>query len=266
LLGDQKVGLVPYETSIWGKPPVDRGPEGLNVVAMSAAALVHAARQLVQMPGAEKLKVRSGEHIAAILLTALHSLPVEVDEDGGVDLVFERAGIQAAWPFGDSVGAAVEIKSLPGKWRKEEYNMRLGDTYQIEVQNAVQILELASKKIMEAVEALQQKVGASATSKNAFMIIHPMDGLAVELISGGPVIGHLLPALDERVALDSLWVYWYPGLLSKWSQKDRNWTEYLFAGASPDEPPLEDDIEVAEDVFLKGIGWTGGSPWRMAFS
>lgn len=73
-------------------------------------------------------------------------------------------------------------------------------------------------------------------------------------------------ALDERVALDSLWVYWYPGMLSKWSRKDRNWTDYLFAGASPDEPPVEDDIEVAEDVFLEGIGWTGGSPWRMAFS
>lgn len=255
-----------YETGIWGEARPEQGPEGLNVVATSAAALVHAARQLVQMPGAQKLKVRSGEHIAAILLTAVHALPVAVDEDGGVDLVFERSGAHGAWPFGDSVRAAVEVKSLPGKWRKHEFNMRLGDTYQIEIQNAVEILELASKKIMEASDALQHKVGSSATSKNVFIIIHPMDGLALELISGGPVIGHLLPALSERVALDSLWVYWYPGLLSKWSQKDRNWTDYLFAGASPNEPPVEDDIEVAEDVFLEGIGWTGGSPWRMASS
>ncbi len=255
-----------YETSIWGEARPEQGPEGLNVVATSAAAMVHAARQLAHMQGAEKLKVRSGEHIAAILLTALHSLPVAVDEDGGVDLVFERSGTQGAWPFGDSVRAAVEVKSLPGKWRKHEYNMRLGDTYQIEIQNAVEILELASKKIMEAADALQHKVGSSATSKNVFMIIHPMDGLALELISGGPVIGHLLPALSERVALDCLWVYWYPGLLSRWSQKDRNWTDYLFADASPNEPPLEDDIEVAEDVFLEAIGWTRGSPWRMAFN
>lgn len=181
------------------------------MVGKSAAAMVHAARQLAHMQGAEKLKVRSGEHIAAILLTALHSLPVAVDEDGGVDLVFERSGAQGAWPFGDSVTAAVEVKSLPGKWRKHEYNVRLGDSYQIEIQNAVEILELASKKIMEAADALQHKVGSSATSKNVFMIIHPMDGLALELISGGPVIGHLLPALSERVALDCLWVYWYPG-------------------------------------------------------
>lgn len=236
------------------------------MVATSATALVNAARQLVQMPGAEKLKVRSGEHIAAILLTALHSLPVEVDEDGGVDLVFERAGMHRAWPFGNSVRAAVEVKSLPGKWRKHEYNVRLGETYQVKIQNAFEILELGSKKIMEATQALQHKVVSSSTSRNAFMIIHPMDGLALELVNGGPVIGHLLPALDERIALDSLWVYWYPGLLSKWSRKDRNWTDYLFAGGSPDEPAVEDDIEVAEDVFLEGIGWTGGSPWRMAFS
>lgn len=59
-----------YETSMWGKPPAERGPEGLNLVAKSAGALVNAARQLAQMPGAEKLKVRSGEHIVAILLAA----------------------------------------------------------------------------------------------------------------------------------------------------------------------------------------------------
>lgn len=255
------------ESSIWGEPPPERGPEGLHVVATPATALVNAARQLVQIQGAEKLKVRSGEHIAAILLTAVHSLPVAVDEGGGVDLVFERSSAQTrAWPFGDSLRAAVEVKSLPGKWRKHEYNMRLGDTYQVKVQSAVRVLELGSKKIMEAAWALQQKVDSSSTARNAFMIIHPMDGLALELVSGGPVIGHLLPALDARVALDSLWVYWYPGLLSKWSRKDRRWTDYLFGGTSPDEPPVEDDIEVAEDVFLEGIGWTGGSPWRMTFS
>lgn len=137
--------------------------------------------------------------------------------------------------------------------------MKLGDTYQVEIQNAVGILEQASKKIMEAAEALRHKAGSSSTSKNVFMIIHPMDGLALELVVGRPVIGHLLPALDEQVDLDSLWLYWYPGLLSKWSQKDRNWTDYLFVGASPNVPRQEDDIEVAQDVFLGGIGCTGGS-------
>ncbi|MFF1255160.1 hypothetical protein ACFVYC_22035 [Pseudarthrobacter sp. NPDC058329] len=255
------------ETSIWGEPPRDREPKGLSVVATPAAALVDAAQQLVQMPEAEKLKVRSGEHIAAILMTALYLLPVEVDEDGGVDLVFQRTSAQTPlWPFGGSLRAAVEVKSLPGKWRKHEYNMRLGDTYQVKIQNAFEILELGSKKIMEAAEALQHKVGSSDMSRNAFLIIHPMDGFALELITAGPVIGHLLPALDEHVALDYLWVYWYPGLLSKWSRKERHWTDYLFAEISPDDPSLDDAIEAAEDIFLEGIGWTGGSPWRMAFS
>ncbi|MCD5343249.1 hypothetical protein LR392_13545 [Arthrobacter sp. AK04] len=254
------------ETSIWGEPPPERGPEGLTVVATSAAALINAAQELVQMPGADKLKVRSGEHIAAILMTALYSLPVEVDEDGGVDLVFERSGSRSAWPFGGSLRAAVEVKSLPGKWRKHEYNVRLGDTYQVKIQNALEILELGSKKVKEASEALQHKVGSSNMSRNAFLIIHPMDGLALELVSEGPVIGHLLPALDEHVALNYLWVYWYPGLLSKWSRKERNWTDYLFAETSPDDPSLDDAIEAAEDIFLEGIGWTDGSPWRMAFS
>lgn len=237
------------------------------MVATPAVALVDAALQLAQMPGAEKLKVRSGEHIAAILLTALCSLPAAVDEAGGVDLMFERSSAApGSWPFGALLRAAVEVKSLPGKWRKAEYTMKLGDTYQVKIQNAVEILELGSKKIMEAAEALRNKVGSSAASRNAFMIIHPMDGLALELVSGGPVIGHLLPALKEHAALDYLWVYWYPGLLSKWSRQDHNWTDYVFASTSFHEPLVEDDIEVAEDVFLEGIGWTGGSPWRMAFS
>lgn len=252
---------------MWGERPAELGPEGLSVVATPAPALVDAAQQLAQMPGAEKLKVRSGEHIAAILLTALHSLPVAVDEDGGVDLVFERSSAQTPpWPFGESLSAAVEVKSLPGKWRKHEYTMRLGDTYQVKIQNALEILELGSKKITEASEALRHKVGSSGVSRNAFLIIHPMDGFASELITGGPVIGHLLPALDERVPLDSLWVFWYPGLLSKWSRMERHWTDYLFAETSPNDPSRGDAIEAAEDIFLEGIGWTGGSPWRMAFN
>lgn len=254
-----------YESSIWGDPPPDRGPEGLKAVARSSAALVNAAQQLVQMPGAERLRIRSGEHIAAILLSAQHSLPVAVDHNGSVDLLFERGAAHCGWPFEDSESAAVEVKSLPGKWRKYESKVKLGDVYTVQIQSAADILELASGKILEATRALGLKVGSSSVSKNVFMIIHPMDGLALEFLRGGPVIGHLLPPLNEQVDLDCLWVSWYPNLLSKWSQKDRHWTDYLFAGSSPGKPPQDGSIEDAEDIFLGGIGWSGGSPWRMAF-
>lgn len=257
--------MVHHESSIWGEPPPDRGAEGHNVVVKSAAALVNAARQLVQIPGAEKLRIRSGEHLAAILLSAQHSLPVAVDDDGGVDLVFERRDAHDGWPFEDAESAAVEVKSLPGKWRKHESKIKLGDVYEVKIQSSADILELASAKIMEATRALQLKVESSSASKNVFMIIHPMDGLALEFLRGGPVIGHLLPPLDKRVPLDCLWVCWYPTMLSKWSQRDRNWTDYLFADANPSEPPRDESIEDAEDIFLEGIGWSGGSPWMMAF-
>lgn len=249
---------------IWIQNEVVKGPEGLSIVATPAASLTKAASQLGVMPESRYLKVRSGEHLVAILLAAIDSAPLSMDADGGVDLEFEFSDSQGAWPFGEFRRAAVEIKSLPGKWRKHEYKMAAGAFYQAQFRSIADVLEAASQKVKDAAESLTRKVSNSETSRNVFLTVHPMDGLAIEVIRGGPIIGHLMPELSSDVPVDHLWVYWHPGLLSKWSQSNRTWTDYLFGYVTPEEMLQgNESIEAAEDIFLEAVGWTAGSPWRM---
>jgi hypothetical protein len=63
------------------------------------------------------LKVRSGEHLAAIFLSApLGRTPSGFDHDGGPDLVFD-AHDKSWFPYASP--AAFEIKSLPGAYREK---------------------------------------------------------------------------------------------------------------------------------------------------
>lgn len=69
------------------------------------------------------LKVRSGEHLAAILTTTfLRTAPIEVDTMGDVDLWFDLAEAQEPRPVGllpaRATHAAFEVKSLPGGYRE----------------------------------------------------------------------------------------------------------------------------------------------------
>jgi hypothetical protein len=70
-----------------------------------------------------KLKVRSGEHLAAILTTTfLRTAPTQVDTMGDVDLWFDLAQAQDPRPAGilpaRATHAAFEVKSLPGGFRE----------------------------------------------------------------------------------------------------------------------------------------------------
>lgn len=247
--------------NLWQELPIASGPKGLAVVAQSPLRLMDAAEQLSRIPAALKLKVRAGEHIAAILLTALYAPPIAFDTDGGVDLLFKSSAFFPGWPFGPGNLAAVEVKSLPGGWRKHESEMRIGDTYTFEVRNAYDVLDSASTVVQKATDALNKKLGDTPqAAKNVFLIIHPMDGIAVEAWPG-PVIGHRLPSLTPELAIDNLWVCWYPTTLSRWSQDTRQWTDFLFGYQSQTDEVGDASLEDAEEAFLHKTGLSLDSPW-----
>ncbi|MDQ2875719.1 MAG: hypothetical protein M3Y33_13380 [Actinomycetota bacterium] len=93
----------------------DAGTPALLVVGdvLLAAAEALAGEQAARA----SLKVRSGEHLAAIFLSGLLGrTPSEFDDGGGPDLVFD-AHDKAWFPFASP--AVFEIKSLLGAYRQE---------------------------------------------------------------------------------------------------------------------------------------------------
>ncbi len=251
---------------IWiEEPRRAKGLIGHNVVAIHPDALTHAVEELVSVGSiVAHLKVRSGEHRAALLLTAVCGRPVAIDTHGEVDLAFDTlATASRYWPFGNYDRADVEIKSFAGGFRRAESRMQIGESFSVTVRTAADILNDATSQIAEAVSALSRKVGPR-TSKNVFMIIHPFDAFVIETYTG-PMIGHLLPRLSSSVDLDTLWLLWHPDMLVVWSREDQRWTDILFAVEhEPPKSPADNDLaplQQAESAFLEAIGYDGGSPW-----
>lgn len=155
---------------------------GHTVQALHPDALSYAVGKLAEVPGAAThLKVRAGEHLAALLLTAVCGPPSQIDTDGGVDLVFERERMPAhfTWEFGEHDRADFEVKSFAGTFRHAESRMQLGDSHSILVRSALDVLTAATELLERAVRALAEK-SAPQTSKNVFLIIHPFDAITVE--------------------------------------------------------------------------------------
>jgi hypothetical protein len=214
------------------------------------------------------MKIASGEHLAAILLTALVGAPETIDQDGGVDLTFRRSPEHRAWRFGEHSWAAVEVKSFPGPYRKVDRDIQLGEAFTTQVRAAAEILEDATGTVVDAINQLTIKVGEDATCcKCGFLVVHPFEGLAVETFSSDPVIGHRLPSLSNSVDLDMLWVFWHPEHLVWWSREDQCWTD-LISGVDPDNSFDGDDDPVfrAEEQFLAEAGYLRSSPWLFQIS
>jgi hypothetical protein len=261
--------LSDFTPGVWVElPPMDVTPVGQQMVAIHSHALEHAVDVLLTLPGNKRLKVRAGEHLGAILLTAFCGPPVGFDVDGGVDLIFRRDREQ--WELGPLPEAAVEIKSLPGPWRHVESKIALGDEHSVKVRSAADVLEQASETILAGVEALHQKTRPDC-SNHLFLIIHPLDRLAVEVWRDGPFVSNLLPKLSPRVDLDTLWVLWHPEILVKWSSADNRWTEMLFGWHDSEvEAMAQVDgrmgaLERAEARFTDGIDYRYDSPWQLRF-
>jgi hypothetical protein len=256
-------------------------PTGTHLIAIWHGSVSWAANELLQRDPSQlaQLRVRSGEHLAAILLTAfLRSAPVEFDFDGGVDLMFDLAHqdpeLTTTVNLGDS--AAFEIKSLAGagfrKYEAEARGRGGATEHVLPVQTAESILRDAAPSLGAAAGALARKC-QPGWSRNVFIVIHPLDHFAYELVADS-ILAPALPPLSgaERLGLDTVWVLWVPDHLTMWSTAEGRWTEMMFRSIDPDEGAATDldglaVLQAAEGAFLRRLG-IDESPYlfRIAFS
>lgn len=249
---------------------------GAPVVLTWHRTLAWAVDELVKL-GPDKLKslkVRAGEHLAAILTTSFIGVPpFQVDTHGGPDLLFDLSAKRKEFlPFSQRASTIVfEIKSMPGRFREFESTInriqaRGGDAsshhLSLRTQTARQVLEQARPVLISAQEGLAFKVGNSdATSKNIFLVVHPLDALAVDVKH--PVLGPLLPDLGYLCDVDSVWILWAPDRLTVWSTERQGWTDLIFNAMNPDETPSQDlsPLQDAEIRFLDACADKSGSPY-----
>ncbi|WP_157517578.1 hypothetical protein [Micromonospora rifamycinica] len=244
---------------------------GGRVIATGHQSVIEATHRLLQIDPRQLagLKVRAGEHLAAILTTTfLGNAPHAVDLRGDVDLRFNLPE-QPPFPLSPGGDVAFEVKSMPGPFREfsESINRaarrghRENFSIIVLVEHANDILSSAHPVLMQAQNALLRKAPGE-TSRNIFLVIHPFDRFALETYES-PAIGAALAPAAIHPALDTLWVLWVPDHLTVWCTKDQTWTDLLFTGANLDEPPEAGRsplavLQEAESDFLAAVAGHSG--------
>jgi hypothetical protein len=229
---------------------------GLLVVGQ---VLLNAAEALAEDEAARRcLKVRSGEHLAAIFLSGiLGRTPSAFDNDGEPDLIFD-AHDNSWFPYPGPV--AFEIKSLPGDFRRSlSIMMRNGPPYsesavpvRLRLWTADEVMAEAQPVIERAEHSLVRKT-PPGYSRNIFLITHPFDHFVPEMVVPRAV-SSLMPGNVNSGTLDSIWVYWPPEKLVMWSREAQTWTDILFATDS--ELP-DDDLSFIQNVELTYLAAAG---------
>jgi hypothetical protein len=206
------------------------------------------------------LKVRSGEHLAAIFLFALLGRTASgFDHDGGPDLVFDSH--DKSW-FPYASPAAFEIKSLPGAYREKLSLLLRNDgpgsngklPFPLRLWTAEEVMSDAHPTLLKAERSLARKT-LPEHSRNVFLITHPFDHFAVDVAQSHAVSG-LMPKKPCYEALDSLWVYWPPGKLVMWSKAAQTWTDILFV-TDPDAPWPDESLSFIQNVELTYMAAAG---------
>ncbi len=206
------------------------------------------------------LKVRSGEHLAAIFLSALLGrTPSGFDHDGGPDLVFD-AHDKSWFPY--TSPAVFEIKSLPGTYREKlSLLLRKDGTgshselpFPLRLWTAEDVMTDAHPTLLKAERSLVRKTPPEY-SRNVFLITHPFDHFAID-VARSHVVSGLMPKNVGYDALDSLWVYWPPGKLVMWSKAAQTWTDILFA-TDPDVPWPDESLSFIQNVELAYMATAG---------
>lgn len=246
-------------------------PAGTHFVGIWHRTLWWAVDELTRLNAADlaHLRVRSGEHVAAILLTAfLRRAPAAIDVDGGVDLLFDLAEQPADMRTTVNLGdlAAFEIKSLPGVFRRQDAHARIGDSHLTMLKSAEDIIQSALPSVRSAARSLDRK-SEPTWSRNAFIIVHPFDDLAIEMVNEEILASTLTPLAEASdLGLRTVWVLWVPDHLTMWSVVEERWTEMNFRGVNPTED-LEADLDGlailqrAEARFLQEVGSEQDSPY-----
>jgi hypothetical protein len=228
-----------------------------------------------------KLKVRSGEHLAAILTTTfLRTAPTQVDTMGDVDLWFDLAQAQEPRPVGilpaRATHAAFEVKSLPGGYREFDAASDrdaargvdpIGRSMDGMMRAAKDVLREARPSLDDAQNQLLSKPRSEGTSMNVFLVVHLLDYLTAECFKE-VVIGPYLDPLEDLDDIDTVWVLWPPHHLTMWSRERREWMNLMFDGMNPDEVSARQQrpialpfLQEAEQYFLTRSGHTDRSPY-----
>ena len=221
-----------------------------KVHAIAGDTLVDAAQKLAVRPAATGLKIESGEHLAAITLMAFGGDIVSVDVDGGFDFLLSDLGDRL---FEGIRSAVVETKSAEGRWRKHWSDGGL--EYEARVEDHLMVLTDQADAIQRAVDQIERKSYRKyVQSREAFILIHPLDRLTVPAISVNPktIFEAALPIPRESLEIDGLWLFLYPNILTRWSQLRRCWTLYVIASKGEDEVEPPGFIS-AEKILIEGI-------------
>jgi hypothetical protein len=234
---------------------MERGTPALLVVGQ---VLHDAAKELASQEDARAhLKVRSGEHLAAIFLCGLFGcMPSGFDRDGGPDLVFDSHPEKSWFPFAGPT--AFEIKSLPGAFRQTLSILERGGASDIEVElpfdlrlwSAAEVMHDAHPTLARAARSLASKTPPHY-SRNVFLITHPFDHFAVD-VAQAQVAGPCMPDMSSYGEFDSIWVYWPPEKLAMWSSVTREWVDIIFAG-NPEEQSPDEHLSLIQSVELSYI-------------
>ena len=227
-----------------------------------------------------KLNIRAGEHLAAILTTAfLGTAPADIDTTGGVDLWFDlpepRESRAVDIVPAHLTNAAFEVKSLPGAFRKFDGRIDrdkargidpIGRSLDNLVRAAKDVVHDALPLLLDAQDQLHRKTSGDGISMNAFLVVHPFDGMAAEPYRD-LVIGPYLDPLQDAGDLDNVWVLWNPHHLTMWSRERHEWINLLFEMMNPDEEPGQLPVlQDAEQYLFTRTGYTGSSPYLFMVS
>lgn len=224
---------------------------GTPALLVVGAVLQAAAEALASEQAARRhLKVRSGEHLAAIFLSGLFGrTPSGFDNDGGPDLVFDTHDAKSWFPFADP--AVFEIKSLPGDYREKQSSLLRNDKegtvpFQLRIWTAAGVMRDARPTLLKAERSLVKKTPPQY-SRNVFLITHPYDHFALD-VAQCRTVSHLMPGEVGYDALDSIWVFWPPDKLVMWSRATRTWTDILFVTHGTEVPDPDGTLSFIQNV------------------
>ena len=172
------------------------------------------------------LKVRSGEHVGAIVATMIHFVaPTAVDDGGGgPDLEFEPSD---TW---ERPGVDVGTRSSRSQVTSEKFDARLGDLgapqeFSTMIGTIDDIVDRRPNVVRSTDESLAGKVSADS-SRNVILVLHPLDGFPIEItdMMSELLIGAGLSTSFADTGLDTVTlVVLPPGSIARWTRTLDGW-------------------------------------------